>query len=167
MLIAIAAMASNRIIGKDNTLPRDIPEDLKKFKELTLWHTVIMGRKTYESLPENSRPLLGRHNIILSSQKKYNPTTEKKEATVEVMNTWEECLNRYKDHHNEDVYVIGWSQIYNFFLSYYDQLYITEIKWDYHGDSYFPEFKNQFQEISRTKHDTHDFVIYKKRSISL
>jgi dihydrofolate reductase len=164
MLIAIVAMTSDRLIGKNNTLPRHLPADLKRFKEITLWHTVIMGRKTYESLPETFRPLPGRHNIVLSSQPHYRLITEKPDTSIQVYNSIEEILNRHNEHKDEEVYLIGWSQIYKSFLPYCDQLYVTEIRWDYEWDTYFPEFKSEFQEVSRERHGTHDFVHYKRNS---
>lgn len=162
MLIAIAAMTSDRIIGKNNTLPRYIPADLKKFKELTMGHTVIMWRKTYESLPEAFRPLPGRHNIVLST----SPCQEgegiilKENTSLKFINNIQDIINNKKP--NQDTFVIWWSQIYTALLPYCDRVYITEVKWDYEGDTYFPEFTDQFTEISRESHDTHDFVTYKR-----
>lgn len=161
MLIAIAAMTSDRLIGKNNTLPRHIPEDLKRFKELTTGHTVVMWRKTYESLPEAFRPLPGRHNIVISSQNNYQLSTDKKNTSVEVIHDINKLLG-VKNRQKENIFIIWWSQIYTTLLPYCDQLIITEIKWDYEGDAYFPEFKGQFTEVIRESHDTHDFVIYKK-----
>lgn len=164
MLISIAAMTSDRLIGKNNTLPRHIPADLKKFKELTMGHTVIMWRKTYESLPEAFRPLPWRHNIVISNQQDYEVQhTDKENTSVELIHTVEEVLERTKNNPIKKIFIIGWSQIYNLFLEYCDELNITEVSGDYSGDTYFPEFKDTFLETSREHHDTHDFVTYKKK----
>jgi dihydrofolate reductase len=160
MLISIAAMTPNRLIGKNNTLPRYIPADLKKFKELTMGHTVIMWRKTYESLPESFRPLPWRHNIVISNQQNYTVYTNKENTSVELIHIVEEVLQRVKNNPTKKVFIIGWSQIYDLFLEYCDKLYITEVIGDYEGDTYFPEFTGQFKETSRESYDTHDFVTY-------
>lgn len=154
-------MTSDHLIGWNNTLLRSIPEDLKRFKTLTMGHTVVMGRKTYESLPKQFRPLPGRHNIVISSQKNYHLSTDKKNTSVEVIHNINELLE-LKNKQEEDIFIIWWSQIYDLFLPHCDLLCITEVKWSYIGDAYFPNFKDNFQEISRELHDTHDFVIYKR-----
>ncbi len=166
MLIAIAAMTSDHLIGKNNTLPRHIPADLKRFKELTIGKTVVMGRKTYESLPETFRPLLWRHNIVISNQQDYTVYTDKENTSVELVHTIQEVLERVNNNPTKKIFIIGWSQIYNLLLPYYDQLMITEVKWDYKGDTYFPEFRDQFTETSRESYDTHDFVTYDRALMS-
>ena len=162
MLIAIAAMTSDHLIGKNNSLPRELPADLKRFKELTTGHTVIMWRKTYESLPEAFRPLPNRHNIVISSQKKYHLSTEKENTSVEVIHDINKLLE-LKNNKKEKIFIIWWGKIYNTLLPYCDQLIITEVKWNYKWDTYFPEFNNNFIEISREAHETHDFVIYTRK----
>ena len=162
MLIAIAAMTSDHLIGKNNSLPRELPADLKRFKELTTGHTVIMWRKTYESLPEAFRPLPNRHNIVISSQKKYHLSTEKENTSVEVIHDINKLLE-LKNNKKQKIFIIWWGKIYTTLLPYCDQLIITEVKWNYKWDTYFPEFKNNFIEISREAHETHDFVIYTRK----
>lgn len=161
MLITIAAMTPDRVIGKDNTLPRNIPDDLKRFKELTTGHTVVMGRKTYESLPERFRPLPNRDNIVITSQLNsiYN------NDNIIIFHSIDEFTTRYEDKREKTIYIIGGSQIYNSFLSLCDELYISEIKQRYEWDTFFPDFKDKFQESSRTAYENYDFVIYKKREL--
>ena len=106
MRIAIAAMTADRLIGKNNTLPRYIPEDLKRFKKLTTGHTVVMWRKTYESLPETFRPLPNRHNSVISSQNNYQLSTNKENTSVEVVHTIEDILknnNKHKEKMNNKI----------------------------------------------------------------
>lgn len=160
MLIAIAAMTSDRVIGMNNTLPRHLPDDMKRFKDLTTWHTVVMGRKTYESLPEHFRPLPKRKNIVISRS-----TTTSYPEEVSLFHSIQEFLKRYADHTHEIVYIIGGSQIYNYFLSLCDKLYISELKEIYAWDTYFPEFSDKFVEYSREKFPDYDFVIYQKKAI--
>ncbi len=179
-------MTSDRLIGYNNTLPRHLPADLKRFKELTSWHTVVMWRKTYESLPEKFRPLPHRHNIIISQslvsplikgrpegsdQRKSSWGTpgvgrgdqnnnNKPNTSLEIISDISNILTK-KDWPN-DIFIIWWGQIYTLLLPYCDRLYITEVKWEYRGDAYFPEFAHLFDEISRESYDTHDFVVYER-----
>lgn len=162
MLIAIAAMTSDNLIWGNNQLLRHIPEDLKRFRDLTLWKTVVMGRKTYESIPEQFRPLPWRDNIVISTQKNYKLFTEKKNTSVQVLHTIENIIK--KDTNQENIFIIWGSEIYKLFLPYCQKLYISEVKWNYKGDAYFPEFTDQFQEISRESHSTYDFVIYNRKN---
>lgn len=104
MLIAIAAMTSDRVIGKNNTLPRYLPDDLKRFKEHTTGHTVVMGRKTYESLPERFRPLPNRNNIVITRNK---DTTLYQDKDVTIFHSTEEFLTRYEDNTEKTIYIIG------------------------------------------------------------
>lgn len=158
MLIAIAAMTHDRVIGKDNKLPRDIPADLARFRAVTSGKTIVMGRKTYESI---GRLLPKRHNIIISSQLSQLPANTS-DTTGEVFHTTEDFLTRYHDHSDQVVYIIGGGQIYTSLLPCCDILDITEIKNNYRGDAYFPEFKALFHEVSREVYEGYDFVRYEK-----
>jgi dihydrofolate reductase len=160
MLIAIVAMTPDRVIGNNNTLPRQIPEDLKKFKELTTWHTVVMWRKTYESIPKTSRPLSSRHNIIITWQQNYNIDNNKKNTTMDTYNSIEEVLHYHKKNKEKNTFIIWWSEIYKIFLPYCNKIYATEIKEKHKGDCYFPEFKDKFTEETRERHAKFDFVVY-------
>ena len=126
MITLIAACSTNRVIGKNNTLIWKVPGDLKRFKELTSGHTVLMGRKTYESI---GRPLPNRRNIILSRNK---------DLVVEgclVYSNLLEVLELYKN----DLFVIGGEEIYRQTLGYADKVELTLIHKDYEGDAFFPE----------------------------
>lgn len=160
MLIAIAAMTHDRVIGQDNKIPRDIPEDLARFREITSGKTVVMGRKTYESI---GRLLPKRHNIIISSTLTDLPPRTNNETTGEIIKNIEDFLTRYDAHRDETVYIIGGGQIYTSLLPHCDQLDITEIKDNYTGDAYFPAFKDRFTELAREANDGYDFVKYEKK----
>jgi dihydrofolate reductase len=158
-LSIIVAMSSNRVIGVNNTLPWHLSDDLKHFKSLTTGHTIIMGRKTYESI---GRPLPNRRNIVISRNS--NTFYE----GVEVVHNLEDAFSISTN--DKEVFVIGGSNIYEQALSFVDQLYITEIKKSFIGDAFFPEINKQIWiEYSRDDHVTNDglefsFVKYQKNT---
>lgn len=124
----VAAIASNNVIGQKNSLPWDIPEDLKRFKQLTSGHTILMGRKTYDSI---GRPLPNRTNIVMTKDTNYQ-----KEG-VEIVFDEREALNLIKDL-NQEVFIIGGSKIYELFEPWATSLIITRVLKDFEGDAFFP-----------------------------
>jgi dihydrofolate reductase len=125
----IVAIASNYAIGKDNDLLWHISEDLKNFKKITSGHPVIMGKRTYESLPK--RPLPGRENIVLT-----DVAGEKIEGCTMVYNIeqiLEYCEGR------EECFIIGGGSVYKQFFTIADTLYITKVDKDFEADTFFPE----------------------------
>ena len=161
----IAAVATNRVIGKDNDLVWRLPDDMKYFMETTQNHFVIMGRKNYESIPHKYRPLPNRVNIIVTTQANYQA------PDCVIKNTIEEALEYAEVQDEEEVFIIGGGQIYSQSLSHANKLYITEVNESFEGDTYFPQFdKDLWQEASRIHHsidDRHlyefDFVIYERK----
>lgn len=134
----IVAISENNVIGINNKIPWRIPEDMKRFKELTTGHPVIMGSKTYLSIPEKFRPLPDRKNIILS--KKLEP-----QNGIYIAKNIEEALSFTE---NEDSFVIGGSQIYEEFLPRANFLEITKVHETFDGDSFFPEINwNDWKKI--------------------
>ncbi|MCC4831339.1 type 3 dihydrofolate reductase [Shewanella sp. 1_MG-2023] len=125
----IAAMANNRVIGKDNKMPWHLPEDLKHFKAMTLGKPVVMGRKTFESI---GRPLPGRHNIVITRQNDYQP------EGVSCVNSFEAAKELVSD--CEEIVVIGGGQLYKEILPLADTLYLTFIELTVDGDTFFPEW---------------------------
>lgn len=123
MISLIAAVGKNYELGKDNKLIWHFKEDMKYFKEVTTGKTVVMGRKTYESI---GRPLPNRRNIVITSR-----TIE----GVETVKTIDEVLN-IKD----DIFIIGGASIYDEFIKYADKIYLTLIDKEYDADTYFPKF---------------------------
>ena len=130
---AIAAMASNRVIGRDGQLPWHLPEDLKFFKKVTSGHPIIMGRTTFDSI---GRPLPKRRNIVLSSQ------MEERDG-VEVVRSIEVLDSLLGDNAGE-IFVIGGTKVYQTLLPRCSVLYLTFIEKEYEGDAFFPEFENEF-----------------------
>ena len=143
MLSIVVAKAKNNIIGKDNKLLWNLPEDLKHFKELTTGHTMIMGRKTFESL---GRVLPNRKHIIFSQ----NPDFKVDDENVEVVHSLLQIQNLIEE--KEEVFVIGGAMIYNFLMPYVKKMYVTEIEKDFEGDTFFPIIDNEtWKETSREK----------------
>jgi dihydrofolate reductase len=126
----VAAVASNRVIGRGNTVPWRLSTDLKRLKSLTMGHPVIMGRKTFETLPQ---PLPGRTNIVVTRDSHYHPPDG-----VLVASTAERALELAGD--NVEVFILGGAQIYAQLLHRADRMYLTEVHADIEGDTLFPDF---------------------------
>jgi len=138
----IAAMAKNRIIGKDNQMPWHLPADLGHFKTVTLGKPIIMGRKTYESI---GRPLPGRKNIVMSRDKDY------KLEGCETVTSLEEAIKLVED--VEEIMIIGGGFLYTECIPQADKLYLTFIDLDVEGDTQFPQFEHlSLTELKREKH---------------
>src|SRR3989304_9524647 len=114
----IAAIGRNRELGKDNKLLWHIPEDMKRFKDLTTNQVVIMGRKTYESLPPKYRPLPKRVNIVVTRDQNYSS------EGAFVAHSVEEAIEKSREHRKE-IFIIGGAQIYELGIKYADRLYLT------------------------------------------
>ncbi|TQK62491.1 dihydrofolate reductase [Brevibacillus sp. AG162] len=123
MISLIVAYARNQVIGKDGDMPWHLPADLKNVKELTTGKTIVMGRKTFESI---GKPLPNRKNVVLTRSQDFHP------EGVDVVHTKEEVLAM------GDVIIFGGSEIYRQFLDVVDRLYITEIDLETEGDTFFP-----------------------------
>ena len=129
MLSAIVAKSMNNAIGKDNKLLWKIPDDMKRFKKLTTGHTIIMGRKTFESI---GRVLPNRLNVILTR----DPNYKVDDPNVKIVGGISD-LEEYINDDNEN-FVIGGAQIYSILMSKCKKIYVTQIDKDFVGDSYFP-----------------------------
>ena len=157
----IAAVARNRAIGKDNHLLCHLPEDMRHFRKATRGRPVIMGRKTWESLPEAFRPLPGRHNIVVSR----NPAYHASGATLAA--SLAEAIAQAGD--AEQVCVIGGAELYRQALPIADLLDLTEIDESFDADTFFPEFlPEDWLETSRNTQQsesglTFSFVEYRHR----
>lgn len=132
MISLIAAIAKDNVIGKDNKLIWHISNDLKRFKQITFGNKMIMGRKTFESLPG---VLPNREHIILTRDKNYKVNSE----LVTIEHNFDSILNKYKNSDNE-VFIIGGAEIYKEFLPHCKKLYLTLIDNSFEGDTFFPEF---------------------------
>ncbi len=160
-IVLIAAVAKNRVIGRDNQLIWNIPEDMAHFKALTAGHTVIMGRKTWESLPPRFRPLPGRRNIVITRQPDYST------PGAEIAHSLENGLKLAST--AETVFVIGGAEIYTQALAVADRLELTEVDLMPEGDAWFPDFSRadwqpySRQSIISSTSISADFVSYRRR----
>jgi dihydrofolate reductase len=156
----VAAYAQNRVIGRNNELVWRLPKDFKHFKDLTIGHPIIMGRKTFESL---GKPLANRTSIIITRNSQYQ-----QEGCI-VVHSLEEALSEAKQL-DEQIFIIGGAEIYKQALPISDLMYLTEVKASPEGDSFFPEFSiNEWKETARKsfpKDDKHqydfDFVTWER-----
>lgn len=149
--LIVALGARTRAIGSGNALLWRIPEDLKRFKELTLGHPVIMGRRTYESI---GKPLPNRTNIVLSDAPMSHPDE------VVVCTSLGEALEQARATHTDEVFVIGGGSVYAQTIDDADRLYLTLVDDDAPGDTFFPEYTHlPFIETARDEH-VHDALRY-------
>jgi dihydrofolate reductase len=154
-IVVIAAVARNRVIGKDNRLLWHIPEDMARFKALTAGHTVIMGRKTWESLPPRFRPLPGRRNIVISRQPDYAA------PGAELADSLENALKLAST--AASIFVIGGEQIYAQAMRIANRLEITEVDREPAGDAWFPEIAAvDWEKAARTGGNGFAFVTYRR-----
>lgn len=142
-IVVIAAVAQNRVIGKDNQLIWNLPEDMAHFKALTQGHTVLMGRKTWESLPPRFRPLPGRRNIVISRQDSYAAPGAELAASLEA------GIARAAG--DSTLFIIGGAEIYRQAMAFADRLEITEVEQSPEGDSWFPEIDPAQWQLSDKK----------------
>ena len=140
----IFARARNGVIGHNNTLPWHLPEDLAHFKQTTLGQPVVMGRKTWESLPPKFRPLPGRTNIVVTRQADWQA-----EGAV-VAHSIEEAIQHCPS--DAKVWVIGGAEVYAQAMPLATRAVVTEIDADFEGDAFAPQFDSAWQETQRSTH---------------
>ena len=141
-IASIAAVARNGVIGHRNRMPWHLPEDLKRFRRLTLGHAVIMGRRTFESI---GKPLAGRSNIVITRSPNWT------RPGCLAAHSLEAALAGVRE--PQDAFVIGGAEIYALALPIARRLYMTEIERDFEGDAFFPEFdRAHWREVSRERH---------------
>ncbi|MCK6474754.1 MAG: dihydrofolate reductase [Planctomycetes bacterium] len=153
----IAAMAENRVIGRDNKLPWHLPDDLQHFKRLTTGHPVVMGRKTFISV---GKPLPKRENVILTRNKEFSA------PGIVVCHSAEDVAARYPG--ETEVFICGGEEIYRLFLDRADRIYLTVIHQSFDGDACFPEFDlTQFPEIEARRVEApipHTFFTFQRKT---
>ena len=157
----VAAIARGGVIGDGTTIPWHIPEDLAFFRDLTTGHTVVMGRRTWDSLPERFRPLPGRRNVVVTRNTAWAADGAERAGSLD------DALELTSD--AEDVFVIGGAEIFAAALPLADRLVLTEIALDVEGDVLFPDWdRSTFDEMSREQvvaadGTTLSFVSYERR----
>lgn len=152
MINIVVATSENNVIGKGNDIPWYIPKDLEHFKKLTTGNTVIMGRKTYESLPKEYRPLPNRFNIVITRDKSYQA------KGCLVVNSLEEALR--KSDNNREIFIIGGGQIYREGLKFAERIYLTKIHKNIEGDTYFPKLNKFWKLVDEEEKSGFSFLTY-------
>ena len=143
-LTLVAAVSHGGVIGRDGALPWRIPEDARRFRELTTGHPVVMGRRTWDSLPDRFRPLPGRRNLVVTRSPDWRADGAERAASLE------EALHLAAD--AAEVFVIGGAELYAAALPLADELRMTEIDADVQGDTFFPPYDAaEFEETSRER----------------
>ncbi len=174
-LTLIVAVSENNVIGFKNKIPWRIKEDMQRFKELTLNHPVIMGRKTYESIPLKFRPLPERKNIVLSRDLNSKAKTgnfcinlpgSQINEDIYIARNIEEALELAE---NKDSYIIGGEKIYESFLPLVNKIELTKVHNSYEGDAFFPEINwGEWEIINKERKVNNEginfsFLTYKKK----
>ena len=164
MISIIVAVAENNVIGKNNDLIWHLPSDMKFFKDTTMGHCVIMGRKNYESIPEKFRPFSNRTNIVVTRQKEFHAP-----GTI-VVDSIEKAIEAAKQTNDAEIFIIGGAEIYRQTLLLTDRIYLTKIHHSFDGDAFFPEVNwKEWQQTDLRKGTVdeknkyeHDFIVYDK-----
>ena len=153
-LSAIVAMASNRVIGVGNQMPWRLPEDLARFKRLTMGHTLLMGRKTFESI---GRVLPGRTSIVITRQPGYSP------PGVKVARSVDEALALAEAQLDDEVFITGGAELYAQTASRWDRLYLTRLEREVPGDTLFPEVDlSSWRLLEQEDHPGYSFLTYER-----
>ena len=161
----IVAVSENNVIGKDNDLIWNFPNDMKYFKDTTKGHFVIMGRKNFESIPNKYRPLPNRTNVIVTRQNKYQA-----EGCI-VVHSIEDAIKKAKIAADTEPFIIGGGEIYQLALKsqLIERIYLTRIHHHYDGDTFFPTLGKEWRLVNSKKHSAdnkhiynYDFEIYEK-----
>jgi dihydrofolate reductase len=160
-LTLVAAVARNGVIGRDNTVPWRIPEDMEHFRAVTMGHPVVMGRRTWESLPDRFRPLPGRRNVVVTRNPDWSAKGAERAASLD------DALRLLED--EPRVSVIGGGELYAAALPLADELLLTEVDSEVDGDTYFRFDPSDFAEDSREPHVSANgtafaFVTYVRRA---
>lgn len=156
----MAAVARGGVIGRGGTLPWHLPEDMARFRELTMGHPVVMGRRTWDSLPDRFRPLPGRRNVVVTRNEKWTADGAERAGSLG------EALELLED--APQAFVIGGGVLFAEALPGVDELRLTEIDLEVEGDTFFPPWdRNAFVEVSRESRVSMDgtpfsFVTYKR-----
>ena len=160
-LSLVAAVARGRVIGRGGTLPWHLPEDMARFRELTMGHPVVMGRRTWDSLPDRFRPLPGRRNVVVTRNGRWADDGAERAGSLE------DALELLEG--TPQAFVIGGGELFAEALLVADELLLTEIDLEVEGDTFFPSWdRDAFEERSRASRVSSDgtpfaFVTYVRR----
>ncbi len=160
IILGPVAVAENLVIGNGNDLPWYLPEDLKHFKQLTLGKTVLMGRKTYESIVARlGKPLPGRKNVVITRQSSY--------AVPQGVLVFHDLESAVKILSPEDVYIIGGAEIFKLALPLAQKMFMTHVHGSYQGDAFFPAINwDEWEKVDEQRLEKYTFAEYKKAELS-
>lgn len=158
----IAALGNQRQIGKKGKLLWRIPEDMKHLRDLTIGHPIIMGRKTWDSIPEERRPLPERTNIVITRNPEYTA------SGAIVTNSLEEALKEARDTGQGEIFIFGGGEIYQLAMPLAVKLYLTLVDSSEEGDTFFPEYEEEFELINQSNKKTagdveYTFSVFKRK----
>jgi dihydrofolate reductase len=146
----VAAAAENNVIGKENALPWRLPADLRFFKNLTMGHTIIMGRKTYQSV---GKPLPGRKNIVITRDSSFFA-----DGCI-VLGSLSDAFKQCKD--EDEIFVVGGADIYHQSMAFADKIYLTRVHGIFAGDTYFPDIhEDEWSVIGKEEYRADEKNIY-------
>lgn len=151
----IAAMAANRVIGRNGKIPWDLPEDREHFKRLTMGHVIIMGRRTYEEI---SRPLPGRITYVVSST-----ITIDEENCHTATSLSAAIKHAHKNYEDKKIFLCGGERIYEEGMALAEKIYLTLLEEEIEGDTYFPELGEEFCVLETRQYETFTFVTYRRQ----
>ena len=146
MITLVVAIADNGVIGNKGAIPWRLPDDMKRFKALTVGHTVVMGRKTWDSLPPKNRPLPGRRNVVVTRDAGWRAEGAERAALDAAL--------------AGDIFVIGGAEIYRAALKLAYRVELTEVHGDFDGDAHFTFDRSQWREVAREDHVSADGLAY-------
>jgi len=159
---AIVAMTKNRVVGHKGEIPWDLPEDQKRFAKLTKGNTVLMGRKTYESIPDKFRPLPKRKNVLVTRNKDWTSQEEVEVMTCSPIDALRTLQSR-EDLPGDTIWVIGGEEIWKSTLPALDMVYLTLVEKEAEGDCFMPAFEDDFSEVFREKHSEFTYINYERK----
>ena len=155
-ICAIAAMDRGRVIGMSNRLPWNLKDDMRHFKELTMGSSVLMGRNTFESLPEKNKPLPFRRNVVVTSK----PEKLKGYAIQTCQDVTEFIANFERTSPDQILWIIGGAKLYASTMNCWDALYLTLVEGDHEGDAFFPPFEQKFTLVESVPGEGCSFLKY-------
>lgn len=152
MIAMIAAMAANRVIGRDGKIPWDLPEDRKYFRELTMGHVLVMGRRTWEEIGGS---LPGRTTCLVSAAKK-----EQKDGILTARSVKEAVNLAQKTCPQKNIFLCGGTGIYREGMGLAERIYLTVLDCEIEGDTYFPEIGKEYRLLEERRGDGYSFTVY-------
>ena len=160
-IAAVIAMDEKRLIGQSGRLPWNVPEDMAHFRQLTTGHVVVMGRKTWDSLPQRYKPLPGRVNVVVS---RAAASLSLPDGVLRASNPHEAIRVASSAADNKVVWVIGGAELYRELLPVCDEVHLTVVQGTHEGDAWLPEFEQNFLHISETPGQQCTFRVYARKS---